>query len=89
MKQINSRKVFVTGMVGRPGRLPLSSPTTVLQMLSLAGGVGEFADAKKIMIMRTEGGKQLALKFNLRDVQKGKNLQQNIDLKPGDTIVVP
>ena len=62
---------------------------TVLQMLSMAGGVNEFADDKKIMIMRTENGKQLALKFNLRDVKQGKKLQQNIQLKPGDTIVVP
>ena len=89
VKQINSRKVFLTGMVGRPGAYPLSAPMTVLQMLSVAGGVGEFADEKKILIMRTENGKQRAYKFNLRDVKKGKNLQQNIELKPGDTIVVP
>lgn len=89
VKQINSRKVFITGLVGRPGAYPLSGTVTVLQMLSMAGGVAEFADDKKIMIMRTEDGKQRALKFNLRDVKKGKNLQQNIELKPGDTIVVP
>jgi polysaccharide biosynthesis/export protein len=89
VKQINSRKVFISGMVGRPGAYPLSGAITVLQMLSMAGGVNEFADDKKIMIMRTENGTQRALKFNLRDVKKGKNLQQNIELKPGDTIVVP
>jgi polysaccharide biosynthesis/export protein len=89
VKQINSRKVFITGMVGRPGAYPLSGPTTVLQMLSMAGGVGEFANAKNIMIMRNEDGRQRALKFNFRDVTKGKNLQQNIELMPGDTIVVP
>lgn len=89
VKQINSRKVFVTGNVGRQGAYPLSGPSTVLQMLSLAGGVAEFADAKKILIMRTENGQQKVLKFNLRDVMKGKNLQQNVLLKPGDTIVVP
>lgn len=88
VKQINSRKVFISGMVGRPGAYPLSGAITVLQMLSLAG-VSEFADEKKILVMRTENGKSLALKFNLRDVKKGKNLQQNIELKPGDTIVVP
>jgi polysaccharide export outer membrane protein len=89
VKQINSRKVFVSGNVGRQGAYPLSGPSTVLQMLSLAGGVSEFADAKKILIMRTENGQQKVLKFNLRDVMKGKNLQQNVLLKPGDTIVVP
>jgi polysaccharide export outer membrane protein len=89
VKQINSRKVFVTGMVGRPGPYPLSAPTTVLQLLSIAGGVNEFADTKKILIMRTEDGVQKALKFNYKDVIRGKNLKQNILLKPGDTIVVP
>jgi polysaccharide export outer membrane protein len=89
VKQINSRKVFISGMVGRQGAYPLSAPTTVLQMLSMAGGVSEYADEKKIIIMRTENGRQQALKFNLSDIKKGKNLQQNIELKPGDTIVVP
>jgi polysaccharide export outer membrane protein len=89
VKQINSRRVFVMGQVGKPGAYPLSNPTTVLQLLSMAGGVSEFADAKKIVIMRIEAGKQQALKFNYRDVTKGKNLQQNILLKPGDTVVVP
>lgn len=89
VKQINSRRVYVTGQVGKPGAYPLSNPTTVLQLLSMAGGVSEFADYKKIVVMRTEDGKQRALKFNYRDVTRGKNLQQNILLKPGDTVVVP
>jgi polysaccharide biosynthesis/export protein len=89
VKQINSRRVFIMGQVGKAGAYPLSNPTTVLQLLSMAGGVGEFADAKKIMIMRIENGKQLALRFNYKDVSKGKNLEQNILLKPGDTVVVP
>jgi polysaccharide export outer membrane protein len=89
VKQINSRKVFISGLVGKPGAYPLSGSVTVLQMLSMAGGVHEFADDKKIMIMRTENGKQQALRFNLREVKQGKKLQQNILLKPGDTIVVP
>lgn len=89
VKQINSRKIFITGMVAKPGAYPLSGPTTVLQFLSMAGGVSEFADDKKIVIMRMENGKQQALKFNYRDVRKGKHLQQNILLKPGDTVVVP
>ena len=89
VKQINSRRVFVTGLVGKPGAYPLSNPTTVLQLLSMAGGISEFADQKKIVVMRTEGGTQKALKFNYKDVIRGKNLQQNILLQPGDTVVVP
>lgn len=89
VKQINSRKVFVTGQVGKPGSYPLLGPTTVMQMLATAGGVLEYGDAKAIRVMRRNGGKELSLKFNYKDVLKGKNLQQNVELKPGDTIVVP
>ena len=61
----------------------------MLQLLSMAGGVNEFADAKKIMVMRNENGQQKAYKFNYKDVVKGQNLKQNILLQPGDTVVVP
>jgi polysaccharide biosynthesis/export protein len=89
IKAINSRKVFITGSVGKPGPYPLSAPTTVLQLISMAGGLTEFAKQKDIAVMRTEGGKPLRLPFNYKDVVKGKNLKQNIELKPGDTVIVP
>lgn len=89
VKAINSRKVYVTGMVGRPGPYPLTGPTTVIQMLAIAGGVHEFADEKNITILRTENGRQIALRFNYKDVSRRKHLEQNIELKPGDTIIVP
>ena len=89
VKTINSRKVFVTGQVNKPGPYPLSGPSTVLQMISTAGGLLEYANAKNILIMRTENGKPVSFKFNYKDVSKGKNLKQNIELKPGDTIIVP
>jgi polysaccharide biosynthesis/export protein len=89
VRQINSRKVFVTGQVTRPNAYPLTSPTTVLQIIAIAGGLTEFADGKKITILRTESGKTVSLKFNYDDVRKGKKLEQNILLKAGDTVVVP
>jgi len=89
IKTINSRKVFVTGSVVRPGPYPLIDQMTVLQMLAVAGGLGEYADRKEIRVMRTENGQTKSFKFNYRDVSKGKNLEQNILLKPGDTIIVP
>jgi polysaccharide export outer membrane protein len=89
VKAINSRKVFITGMVAKQGPYALTAPTTVLQMISIAGGLHEFADAKNIRILRTENGKQVTYKFNYKDVSKGKKLEQNILLKPGDTIIVP
>ena len=89
VKTINSRKVFITGQVAKPGPYALGAPTTVLQLIAMAGGLGDFADQKNIAIMRTEGGKQVRYKFNYRDVIKGKNLKQDILLKPGDTVIVP
>ena len=89
VKVINSRKVFVTGMVAKPGPYPLMGPTTVMQALSVAGGIQEFADSKNILIMRNENGRPVAYRFNYKEVLKRKNLKQNIELKPGDTVVVP
>jgi polysaccharide export outer membrane protein len=89
VKAVNSRKVFITGQVNKPGPYPLSAPTTVLQLLATAGGVQEYAKAERIVVMRTENGKTVSHKFNYKQVSQGKNLQQNIELKPGDTIVVP
>jgi polysaccharide biosynthesis/export protein len=89
VKEINSRKVFVTGQVNKPGPYPLTGPSTVLQIIATAGGLLEYAKAKDIRIMRTENGKPVSFKFNYRDVAEGKNLKQNIELKPGDTIIVP
>ena len=89
VREINSRKAFITGEVNKPGPYPLTAPTTVMQLISMAGGLREYADAKKIMIMRSEGGRQTSLPFNYKEVAGGKNLQQNIELKPGDTVVVP
>ena len=89
VKAINSRKVFITGQVNKPGPYPLGAPTTVLQLITLAGGVAEYADKGKIIVLRNENGKQSTFRFNYQDVTKGKNLAQNIELRPGDTVVVP
>jgi polysaccharide export outer membrane protein len=89
VRQIHSRKVFITGNVGKPGSYPLIGPMNVLQLIALAGGVLEFADAEKIRVMRTEKGAPVAYLFNYRQVAEGKNLRQNIELKPGDTVIVP
>jgi len=89
VRQINSRKVFVTGEVAKPGPYPLTGPTTVLQMLATAGGLREYADAKNIAVMRVENGRTISYPFNYHEVAKRRNLRQNIELKPGDTIIVP
>lgn len=89
VRQIHSRKVFITGEVAHPGAFPLSSPHTVLQLIALAGGLNEYADGDHITVMRTSGGKTQVFKFNYKAVSKGKQLEQNILLQPGDTVVVP
>lgn len=89
VKEINSRKVFITGEVGKPGPYALTAPTNVLQLISMAGGLREFAKQKDIKVIRVENGKTLTLPFNYKDVIKGKNLKQNIELRPGDTVIVP
>jgi len=89
VKAINSRKVYITGEVRKPGPYSLSGATTVLQLLSISGGMADFAKPEKIMIVRVENGKPMSFKFNYKEVLAGKKLTQNIELKPGDTIIVP
>jgi polysaccharide biosynthesis/export protein len=89
VRQILSRKAFITGEVNKPGTYPLTSATTVMQLIAMAGGLREYANGKKIVIMRTVNGTPMTLPFNYKDIVEGKNLQQNIELKPGDTVVVP
>jgi polysaccharide export outer membrane protein len=89
VKQINSRRVFVTGEVDKPGTYALAGPTTVLQLLATAGGLKEYAAKEKIVILRREDGREVSYRFNYKQVVQQKNPSQNIDLKPGDTVVVP
>jgi polysaccharide biosynthesis/export protein len=88
VKQINSRKVYVLGEVGKPGAFPLTSEMNVLQLIASVGGLAEFADKKNVMILRIENGRERRFKFNYNEVIEGKNLQQNIMLQPGDTVLV-
>jgi polysaccharide export outer membrane protein len=89
VKQINSRKVFITGMVEKPGPYPLTSPTTVMQLIAVAGGLREYAKMKEIVVMRTDARGVVAYTFNYEEIAKGRKLTQNILLRPGDTVVVP
>ncbi len=89
VRQVNSRKVFITGEVKQSGSFPLTGPRTVLQLIALAGGLNEYADSDHITVMRTDNGRTRTFKFNYKDVSKGQHLEQNIELMPGDTVVVP
>jgi polysaccharide export outer membrane protein len=89
VKEIHSRNVFITGNVAKPASYPLTSDMTALQLIALAGGLLEYADAGKIVIIRNDGSHTEYHKFNYKDVIKQKNVKQNVTLKPGDTVVVP
>jgi polysaccharide export outer membrane protein len=85
---MNSRRIFVTGEVAHTGPMALLPHMTVLQALAQAGFT-QFANLKAIYLLRTEKGKQVKLPFNYKEVVKGNHPEQNIVLKPGDTVVVP
>jgi len=89
VKEIKSRRVFITGQVDKPGPYVLNGDTTVLQLIAMAGGLREFADGSNITVIRKGAQGTSVAAFNYRDVLKRKNLAQNIQLKPGDTVVVP
>lgn len=85
---MNSRRIFVTGEVTHSGPMALLPHMTVLQALAQAGFT-QFANLKSIYLLRTENGRQVKLPFNYKEVVKGNHPEQNIPLKPGDTVVVP
>jgi polysaccharide export outer membrane protein len=89
VKTINSRKVFITGQVAKPGPYPLIDRTTVLQLVSMAGGLTEFADRKSLIVLRAEHGRQVSYRVNYNELAKQINVAQNIYLQPSDTVIVP
>ena len=85
VRQINSRKVYVTGQVGMSGAYPLIGPRTVLQAIAMAGGLSEYAKGEEILIVRGS----MTFRFNYKEVLRGRRLEQNIQLQPGDQVLVP
>jgi polysaccharide export outer membrane protein len=88
VQAMNSRRIFVSGEVAHTGPMALLPHMTMLQALSQAGFT-QFANLKNIYLLRTENGKQEKIAFNYKEVVKGNHPEQNIVLKPGDTVVVP
>lgn len=85
---MNSQKIYILGEVTHTGAMALTPNMTVLQAIASAGFT-QFANTKGIYVLRTENGKQQKLPFNYKQVVKGEAMDQNVLLKPGDTIVVP
>ena len=84
-----SKNFYIIGKINRPGTYPLNPDMTVLQAISVAGGLAEWADKDSIRIIRRSGGKDEILPFDYDKVISGERLEQNIPLKPNDTIIVP
>lgn len=87
--QMNSRKYNILGRVTKPGSYSLAATKTVLDAIADAGGFQDFAKVKKIYILREVNGQQIRLPFNYKDVIRGRHTDENVALKPHDTIVVP
>jgi len=87
--EAKSFKVYVSGQVKSPGVFTLKSETNLLQMIIMAGGFTDWANQKKILIIRNENGKEKRMTINYKKIVKGDDPRSNIVLKAGDTIIVP
>jgi polysaccharide export outer membrane protein len=82
-------KIFITGEVLRPGPYPIRQATSLVQALSLAGGLGPFAARRRIQIHRGSGANEVIFQFDYKNYEAGVNLDSNIGLQAGDVIIVP
>jgi len=87
--EVGSKTVYVAGEVQHPGAFPLVGPMDVLQLIAKAGGVTPYAHRKSVFVLRQINGKKEKVAVNYSRVFRGKNPEQNINLLPGDTVVVP
>jgi polysaccharide export outer membrane protein len=89
VKQSQGNKIYVVGKVNKPGEFASNRTIDVMQALSMAGGPNPYASVNKIKILRRVNGEQKTFLFKYSQVEKGKNLEQNIVLQGGDIVVVP
>src|SRR5262245_10512877 len=89
VRALGGNRVYVIGKVNRPGEYPFTRPIDVMQALSLAGGTTAYAALNDIRVLRRENGTQVSIAFRYADVERGRDLAQNIELHSGDTVVVP
>ena len=87
--EINSRKIFIMGEVMSSGVYDIVQPTRLMQALAMAGGVTNFAKKDQVVLLRDVDGEQQRTVVSIKEIESGKNLDGNIRLWPGDTIIVP
>lgn len=86
---IDGNRAYVTGKVVHPGSVVINGPITVLQAISIAGGLDRFADAGGIKVIRARPDGQKVIRIRYADIMSGDDASTNIQLKAGDTLVVP
>ena len=89
IREINSRKVFVLGEVEESGAYDILRPTRLLQALAMAGGLTEYAKKDQVVVLREDGGRDVRFEVSIRAITSGRQIEDNLLLRPGDTIVVP
>ena len=89
VKEITGNRIYVLGRVNRPGEFAVMRPVSVLQALSMAGGLTPYAERDDIMVLRGAGETQQSMPFDYDAVERGEALGQNIVLQPGDVVIVP
>lgn len=89
VEKISGYTVFVLGEVNKPGQFTLGRYVDVVQALTLAGGTTPYASERSIQILRRQDGREVTYRFDFRDIERGRDLEQNIILQSGDVVVVP
>ncbi len=89
VREARSFKVYVSGQVAKPGVFTLVGETTILQIIPMAGGFTEWANQRKVLLIRREKGRESRMTINYKKIISGEDINANILLKPGDTIIVP
>ena len=89
IRQLSGNKVYVIGKVARPGEFVANRYMDVVQALSVAGGMTPYAASNKVKVLRRENGVLKSIPFRYGDIEKGKDLDQNIILQSGDVVLVP
>jgi polysaccharide export outer membrane protein len=87
--EINSYYIYILGEVARPGRYQLKSNISVLQAVSLAGGFTNWASPNSMVVLRRNREKEEKIKVRYNRIVSGSRPEDNILLKPGDTIIIP
>lgn len=90
VQEVKSKAYVIVGKIAKPGSYNLEKPTTILDAIAIAGGFLDFAKTNKVYVIRSlEGGSVMKMPFDYKSVTKGHHLEENVNLRDGDTIVVP